>query len=349
MINKMINMKEEHKQLLGIIAVVVIGFILYNLMTTEPVVQSEEGFETNSLESLESRLLDDYNSRLGGKSESELRELAASLQLTLDKYGLHPGSDTQDHSKFALKNDLLEQQKCTVSVAEDRDKFIHKSDMPDQGPSVDMSKYILKSSIPPQQVCPPPKEVDMSKYVLKSSIPPKQDCPACICPKVRVSAGLCQKCPPPPKCPPPQPCEEKMCPQPAPCPVNKQKPCYDVKYIKVPTVVAKTVMVDNNGNIVNNENNNKLGSTLRNYFKSNSNSPKKTEPVGTSVPTRASETIGETVQQSGNSNNAVFENDQDGDKVVMSYNVSQKTPVCMNAELNSAYKKASGSVYGPTF
>ena len=349
MINKMINMKEEHKQLLGIIAVVVIGFILYNLMTTEPVVQSEEGFETNSLESLESRLLDDYNSRLGGKSESELRELAASQQLTLDKYGLHPGSDTQDHSKFALKNDLLEQQKCTVSVAEDRDKFIHKSDMPDQGPSVDMSKYILKSSIPPEKVCPPPKDVDMSKYVLKSSIPPKQDCPACICPKVRISAGLCQKCPPPPKCPPPQPCEEKMCPQPAPCPVNKQKPCYDVKYIKVPTVVAKTVMVDNNGNIVNKENNNKLGSTLRNYLKRSSNSPKKTEPVGTSVLSGASETISETVQQSGNSNNASFENDQDGDKVVMSYNVSQKTPVCMNAELNSAYKKTSGSIYGPTF
>jgi len=346
-------MKEQHKQLLGIIAVVVIGFIIYNLITAKPVVQSEEGFDNNdnSLESIESRLLDDYNSRLGGKSESELRELAASLQLTLDKYGLHPGADTEDHSKFALKNDLLEQQRCTVSVAEDRDKFIHKSDMPDQGPSVDMSKYILKSSIPPEKVCPPPKEVDMSKYVLKSSIPPKQDCPACICPKVRVSAGLCKKCPPPPKCPPPQPCEEKSCPEPAPCPVNKQIPCYDVKYIKVPSVVTKTVMVDKTGNIVSKEKENKLGSTIRNYLKkrSNNNAPKKTQPVGTSAPSRASETISETVQQSGNNNNAVFENDNEGDKVVMSYNVSQKTPVCMNAELNSAYKKASEGVYGSPF
>ena len=95
----------------------------------------------------------------------------------------------------------------------------------------DMSKYVLKSSIPPcpampdlsnyilKSECPPVPE--LSNYVLKSSIPkqnpvildcskcqkPKGECPPCPrprCPEV--------KCPPPVKCPACAPCPRSVCP-----------------------------------------------------------------------------------------------------------------------------------------
>ena len=36
---------------------------------------------------------------------------------------------------------------------------------------------------------------DIKDYVLKTTIPPVQKCPSCVCPKVKVSAGMCKKCP----------------------------------------------------------------------------------------------------------------------------------------------------------
>jgi hypothetical protein len=92
--------------------------------------------------------------------------------------------------------------------------------------SPDLSKYVLKSSIPAQQRCPDltnymlktecPPTPDLSKYVLKSSIP-KQN-PVIIdnssCTK---EAGECPPCPrtrcPEVKCP-----AQTVCPAPAPCP-----------------------------------------------------------------------------------------------------------------------------------
>lgn len=95
----------------------------------------------------------------------------------------------------------------------------------------DMSKYVLKSSIPPCPTCPDmssymlktecPPVPDLSKYVLKSSIPKQQpvildcskckkpsgDCPPCPrprCPEV--------KCPEPTKCAPCAPCARQSCP-----------------------------------------------------------------------------------------------------------------------------------------
>lgn len=90
----------------------------------------------------------------------------------------------------------------------------------------DMSKYVLKSSIPPCPSCPDmssymlktecPPVPDLSKYVLKSSIPKQQpviiDNSAC-----KKDAGKCPPCPrtrcPEVKCP-----EPTVCPSPAPCP-----------------------------------------------------------------------------------------------------------------------------------
>lgn len=95
----------------------------------------------------------------------------------------------------------------------------------------DMSKYVLKASIPPCPTCPEmsqyilksevPPMPDLSQYVLKSSIPkqqpvildcskcnkPKGECPPCPrarCPEV--------KCPPPTKCPACAPCPRQECP-----------------------------------------------------------------------------------------------------------------------------------------
>jgi len=100
--------------------------------------------------------------------------------------------------------------------------------------SPDLSKYVLKSSIPAQQRCPDltnymlktecPPTPDLSKYVLKSSIPKQNpviidnsscmkdagECPPCPrtrCPEV--------KCPAPTVCPAPAPCPRTVCPSPS--------------------------------------------------------------------------------------------------------------------------------------
>jgi len=100
-------------------------------------------------------------------------------------------------------------------------------------PMPDLSKYVLKTSIPPcpaapdmnnymlKSECPPVP--DLSQYVLKSSVPTQQpiiidtsedrkskcgDCPPCPrprCPEVR--------CPPPTVCPAAAPCPRAVCPQ----------------------------------------------------------------------------------------------------------------------------------------
>jgi len=95
----------------------------------------------------------------------------------------------------------------------------------------DLSKYVLKSTIPPCPSMPElsrymlktecPSVPDLSNYVLKSSVPkpqpvildcskcnkPKGECPPCPrprCPEVR--------CPEPTKCAPPAPCPRQVCP-----------------------------------------------------------------------------------------------------------------------------------------
>ena len=96
----------------------------------------------------------------------------------------------------------------------------------------DMSRYVLKTTIPPCPSCPDmssymlktecPPVPDLSKYVLKASIPKQQpviidnsackkdagECPPCPrarCPEV--------KCAPPTVCPQPPPCPRAVCPQ----------------------------------------------------------------------------------------------------------------------------------------
>jgi hypothetical protein len=126
-------------------------------------------------------------------------------------------------------------------------------------PNYDTSQYIKKTEMKNSIKCPPMP--DLKDYVLKSSIPPIQRCPPCVCPKVKVEAGLCRKCPPPiNNCPKPQPCPEqpikvcpaiklpvnklvcpppRACPKPEPCPTVTRCPkanCPECKYYGIKKV-----------------------------------------------------------------------------------------------------------------
>ena len=102
---------------------------------------------------------------------------------------------------------------CPPCREPDLSKYVLKSSVPPCPAMPDMSQYMLKSECPPTP--------DLSRYVLKSSIPKPQpiivdnsacrkeggECPPCPrprCPEV--------KCPPPTKCPPPAPCPRPVCP-----------------------------------------------------------------------------------------------------------------------------------------
>lgn len=203
-----------------------------------------------------------------------LRDENDKLKKYMKVHGLYPQSPNTDLSKYILKSSIQPPEKCA-----------------------DMSQYVLKSSIPPPIRCPVinrdewvrktelpanwnkdcPKQPDLTNYVLKSTIPPTQKCPPCICPKIKVNAGLCRKpnkedcvkagvldeaCPKPKPCPlpkttpcprppPPPKCPELKCPEcpttgkcpePERCPPTQDCPkCYDVKYLKVPVVKSEPV------------------------------------------------------------------------------------------------------------
>jgi hypothetical protein len=192
-------------------------------------------------------VVDAIQKELQNETPEQLKGTIKTLQQRLIDYGYAP-----DLNNYVKKTELGPNAgKCLVSTAEDRDKYISKSDIPQAGPRIDLSQYVKKSSIPPEKVCPPAPEIDYSAYVKKSTLPPNEKCPPCIAPQVKVSAGLCRECPPAPSCPPPERCAELKCPPPAPCPPQPSCiPCNEIKYIKVPTVITKTVMVDSNGNII---------------------------------------------------------------------------------------------------
>jgi hypothetical protein len=109
-------------------------------------------------------------------------------------------------------------------------------------PNYNPSNYIKKTEIDLQQSCP--KMPNLEDYVLKSTIPPIQKCPSCVCPKIKLDAGLCKKCPEPiNNCPKPTPCTPEQCkkvikcepwqkqvscpkcPAPEPCPQLPEKVC----------------------------------------------------------------------------------------------------------------------------
>ena len=112
------------------------------------------------------------------------------------------------------KNTKTSQLTCPPCQQPDMSKYVLKATVPPCGECPDMSAYMLKTECPPVP--------DLSKYVLKSSIPRQQpviidnssctkeagECPPCPrprCPEV--------KCPSPTVCPPQAPCPRPVCPQ----------------------------------------------------------------------------------------------------------------------------------------
>ena len=245
------------------------------------------GRKTNSVEGFDP-VIDAIQSQLKAESPEALKSTVQALQQRLIDYGYAPDVNT-----FVKKTDLGPNDgKCLVSKAEDRDKYISKSDIPPPGPRIDLSQYVKKSSIPPEKVCPSQPEIDYSAYVKKSTLPPVTACAPCISPKVKVSAGLCRECPPAPSCPPAERCPEvvcpvtkpcpaeKKCPLPAPCPVKEEcKKCDEIRYIKVPAIITKTVMVDQKGNIISQ----KIDSGNTNPTMSNTTTTMSNIPVATQV------------------------------------------------------------------
>ena len=69
--------------------------------------------------------------------------------------------------------------------------------------------FVKKTEIDLVNSCP--KQPDLKDYVLKSTIPPIQKCPSCVCPKVKIEAGLTKECP----------IIKNNCPRPAPCGVQQ--------------------------------------------------------------------------------------------------------------------------------
>jgi hypothetical protein len=102
---------------------------------------------------------------------------------------------------------------CPPCREPDLSKYVLKSTIPPCPPMPDLSKYMLKTECPPVP--------DLSNYVLKSSVPRPQpvilDCSKCSkpsgecppCPRARCPEV---QCPPPTKCPPPAPCPRQICP-----------------------------------------------------------------------------------------------------------------------------------------
>ena len=201
-------------------------------------------------------------------TEENLDEMRKYMKI----HGLYPMDKGTDMSKYVLKSSVDKASRCP-----DMSKYIPKAAIPRQVkcPQINRDEWVRKSELPPNWNKNCPAHPDLTNFVLKSTIPPTQNCPSCICPKIKVNAGLCREptkedciksgalkdaCPKPepcpvPKCPEPKPCpvpkdpvcpkcpeapKQGSCPEPERCPPAKNCPkCYSVKYVKVPVVKSE--------------------------------------------------------------------------------------------------------------
>ena len=202
------------------------------------------------------------------ESQDNLDEMKKYMKI----HGLYPMNKGTDMSKYVLKSSVEKSKRCP-----DMSRYIPKSAVPRQVkcPQINRDDWVRKSELPPNWNKECPAHPDLTNYVLKSTIPPTQKCPPCVCPKIKVNAGLCREpnkedciksgalddaCPKPepcpvPKCPENKPCpvpkdpicpkcptppELGKCPDPERCPPAKNCPkCYSVKYVKVPVVKSE--------------------------------------------------------------------------------------------------------------
>lgn len=271
--------------------------------------KTKEGFYA------EDAVIDSVNKDLSALSEDELKSTVNAMRQRLIKYGLLPDK---------------------VMPEIDRNQYVPKSQIPPAGPRIDMSQYVKKSSIPPEKVCPPQKEVDYSQYVKKSTLPPTQKCPPCIAPKVKVSAGLCKKCPDCPKCPPPQRCPTLTCPEPKPIKQKECPTCTEIKYIKVPTIITRTIIKDKDNNVIE-EKEETTTTTMPTTTKPTTTKPITTKPI-TTMPTT-------TKQSTSMPTTTAYEEIMEIPRTTRANNEA-KAKQCNAYGLNSMFKKFG--IYGPT-
>jgi hypothetical protein len=113
-----------------------------------------------------------------------------------------------DDDSYMFDSNRRRHPACPECKQPNMSKYVLKSSIPPCPSVPDMSNYILKSECPPVP--------DLSNYVLKSSVPRQQpvilDCSKCQKPK-----GECPPCPRP-RCPETKCPEPTKCPACAPCP-----------------------------------------------------------------------------------------------------------------------------------
>ena len=246
-----------------LVLILVIGIIIITCFNRN---KKKEGF--GDIENHQKELENDIENNLEDLSKEDLYKTIIALKqkdstvdtskfLTIEQHG-QIGEMTESQARQLLEAELTE-DKEKINTLETQVSAL-TTDINIKNKKIEQVEKDIKELINSPNI-------DYSKYVLKESIPPVRQCPPCVCPKVNVSAGLCKKCPPPPKCPPPErcpivkcpapiPCENKLkCPDPKPCPSSPTcpapKPCKKpktiykekIKYIKVPTFISRA---DNN-------------------------------------------------------------------------------------------------------
>ena len=234
---------------------------------------SLEAFENNNSSNNEIESVVNNNS--SSNDLDTLKKENQELKSYMKVHGLYPHGKKLDLSQYVLKTNVQPEKICP-----DMSKYVLKTSIPPpiKCPEINRDDWIRKSELPPNWNKECPAHPDLTDYVLKSTIPPTQKCPPCICPKIKVNAGLCREpnkddciktgildeaCPKPKPCPkppaptpcprppPPPKCPELKCPEcpvqgkcpePERCPPTQDCPkCYDVKYLKVPVVKSEGV------------------------------------------------------------------------------------------------------------
>ena len=242
-----------------LLLILVIGIIIITCFNRN---KKNEGF--GDLENHQKELETDIKDNLGDLSKEDLYKTIIALKQKDSNVDTSQFLTIEQHGQINEMTEAQARQLLEAELTEDKEK-INKletqvnaltSDITLKNEQIENVQKEIKELINNP-------DIDYSKYILKESIPPVRQCPPCVCPKVSVSAGLCQKCPPPPKCPPPErcpivkcpvpkPCENKLkCPDPKPCPSSPTcpapRPCKKpetiykekIKYIKVPTFISR--------------------------------------------------------------------------------------------------------------
>lgn len=180
------------KIVLVFVVLAVLAFLVTRLMVDR---KSQENFKTCPYKNVHPDVIaKDYIADTEEKLE-EAEEEEDKLGIIIDKLDEHKQHDDEYVKKtnVELAAKSAAGQYCPVP------------------PDFDLTQYVKKTEMNDMVKCP--KVPDMRDFVLKSSIPPASKCPSCICPKVKVSAGFCKKCPTP----------EEICPKPAPCGIDQCK------------------------------------------------------------------------------------------------------------------------------